>query len=100
MQVRDRKDHYDVGILGVWYGWQIHGSIATCHALQQTIEKLGLQHPDGTLSPPEPDDGRMKGRHSIRFAEEHYDISPSYHVSEIGELNKILRCFCSRPDQL
>ena len=34
------KDHYDVGILGVWYGCN-YGSIATYYALQQTIEKLG-----------------------------------------------------------
>lgn len=40
VQVRDMKDHYDVGILGVWYGCN-YGSIATYYALQQTIEKLG-----------------------------------------------------------
>ncbi len=42
----------------------------------------------------------MKGRHSIRFAEEHYDISKSYHVSEIGELNTLCDAFVLGSDQL
>ena len=86
------KDHYDVGILGVWYGCN-YGSIATYYALQQTIEKLGYSTLMVHYPRLKPDDGRMKGRHSIRFAEEHYDISPSYHVSEIGELNKYCDAF-------
>ena len=93
------KDHYDVGILGVWYGCN-YGSIATYYALQQTIEKLGYSTLMVHYPRLKPDDGRMKGRHSIRFAEEHYDISPSYHVSEIGELNKYCDAFVLGSDQL
>ena len=93
------KDHYDVGILGVWYGCN-YGSIATYYALQQTIEKLGYSTLMVHYPRLKPDDGRMKGRHSIRFAEEHYDISLSYHVSEIGELNKYCDAFVLGSDQL
>ena len=93
------KDHYDVGILGVWYGCN-YGSIATYYALQQTIEKLGYSTLMVHYPRLKPDDGRMKGRHSIRFAEEHYDISPSYHVSEIGELNQYCDAFVLGSDHL
>ena len=93
------KDHYDVGILGVWYGCN-YGSIATYYALQQTIEKLGYSTLMVHYPRLKPDDGRMKGRHSIRFAEEHYDISPSYHVSEIGVLNQYCDTFVLGSDQL
>lgn len=93
------KDHYDVGILGVWYGCN-YGSIATYYALQRTIEKLGYSTLMVHYPRLKPDDGRMKGRHSIRFAEEHYDISPSYHVSEIGALNKYCDAFVLGSDQL
>lgn len=93
------KDHYDVGILGVWYGCN-YGSIATYYALQQTIEKLGYSTLMVHYPRLKPDDGRRKGLASIRFAEEHYDISPSYHVSEIGELNKYCDAFVLGSDQL
>lgn len=93
------KEHYDVGILGVWYGCN-YGSIATYYALQQTIEKLGYSTLMVHYPRLKPDDGRMKGRHSIRFAEEHYDISPSYHVSEIAVLNKYCDAFVLGSDQL
>ena len=46
------------------------------------------------------DDGRMNGRHSIRFAKEHYAISESYHVSEIGRLNGLCDSFVLGSDQL
>ena len=54
------KDHYDVGILGVWYGCN-YGSIATYYALQQTIEKLGYSTLMVHYPRLKPDDGRMKG---------------------------------------
>lgn len=93
------KEHYDVGILGVWYGCN-YGSIATYYALQQTIESMGYSTLMVHYPRLKPDDGRMKGRHSIRFAEEHYDISPSYHVSEIGVLNQYCDAFVLGSDQL
>ena len=93
------QKHYDVGILGVWFGCN-YGSIATYYALEKTIESFGKT----VLMVHRPrlgaEDGRMKGRHSIRFAEEHYDISKSYHVSEIGELNTLCDAFVLGSDQL
>jgi len=93
------KEHYDVGILGVWFGCN-YGSIATYYCLQQTIEELGYSTLMIHRPRLKPDDGRMKGRHSIRFAEEHYDISPSYHVSEIEILNKYCDTFVLGSDQI
>lgn len=93
------KEHYDVGILGVWYGCN-YGSIVTYYALQQIIEGFGLSTLMVHWPRTGPDDGRMKGRHSIRFAEEHYHISKSYHVSEISELNDLCDTFVLGSDQL
>lgn len=93
------EKHYDVGILGVWFGCN-YGSIATYYALERTISEMGLS----TLMVHRPrlgaDDGRMNGRHSIRFAKEHYAISESYHVSEIGRLNSLCDSFVLGSDQL
>lgn len=93
------ETHYDVGLLGVWFGCN-YGSIATYYALEKTLESFGLS----VLMVHRPrlakDDGRMKGRHSIRFAEEHYAVSPSYHVSEIGRLNEVCDAFVLGSDQL
>ena len=91
--------HYDVGILGVWFGCN-YGSIATYYALEKTIEsfgKTGLMVHRPRL---QAEDGRMKGRHSIRFAQEHYQISESYHVSEISKLNEMCDAFVLGSDQL
>ncbi|MDO5424151.1 MAG: polysaccharide pyruvyl transferase family protein [Eubacteriales bacterium] len=93
------EKHYDVGILGVWFGCN-YGSIATYYALEKTIESFGKTVLMVHRPRLEADDGRMKGRHSIRFAEEHYDISKSYHVSEIGELNQLCDAFVLGSDQL
>ncbi|MDY3918002.1 MAG: polysaccharide pyruvyl transferase family protein [Candidatus Limivivens sp.] len=93
------EKHYDVGILGVWFGCN-YGSIATYYALEKTIESFGLKVLMVHRPRLEADDGRMKGRHSIRFAEENYEISKSYHVSEIGELNELCDAFVLGSDQL
>lgn len=92
-------EHYDVGILGVWFGCN-YGSIATYYALEQTIESMGYRVLMVHRPRLKPDDGRMKGRHSIRFAEEHYQISKSYHVSEIGVLNQMCDAFVLGSDQI
>jgi len=92
-------EHYDVGILGVWFGCN-YGSIATYYALEQTIESMGYRVLMIHQPRLKPDDGRMKGRHSIRFAEEHYQISKSYHVSEIGVLNQMCDAFVLGSDQI
>ena len=91
--------HYDVGILGVWFGCN-YGSIATYYALAKTIEAFGLSVLMVHRPRLEADDGRMKGRHSVRFAEEHYAISKSYHVSEISELNELCDIFVLGSDQI
>ena len=37
------KDHYDVGILGVWYGCN-YGSIATYYALRIPLKNWATAH--------------------------------------------------------
>ena len=41
-QKEEEMEHYDVGILGVWFGCN-YGSIATYYALEQTIESMGYR---------------------------------------------------------
>lgn len=91
--------HYDVGILGVWFGCN-YGSIATYYALEKTIESFGKTVLMVHRPRLQAEDGRMRGRHSIRFAQEHYQISESYHVSEIGKLNEMCDAFVLGSDQL
>ena len=98
-QKEEEMEHYDVGILGVWFGCN-YGSIATYYALEQTIESMGYRVLMVHQPRLKPDDGRMKGRHSIRFAEEHYTISETYHVSEIGVLNQMCDAFVLGSDQI
>lgn len=91
--------HYDVGILGVWFGCN-YGSIATYYALEKTIESFGKSVLMVHRPRLKAEDGRMKGRHSIRFAEEYYQISESYHVSDIGVLNDMCDSFVLGSDQI
>ena len=77
-------EKYDVGILGVWFGCN-YGSIATYYALGKTIESFGksvLMVHRPWLTPYNRES--MESRHSLRFAREHYHISESYQVKDMG----------------
>ena len=97
---RRMKKKYDVGILGVWFGCN-YGSIATYYSLYYAIKNMGksvlmihipyLDHFE---------EASMEDRHSLRFARAHYDISPAYHVDEIGKLNDVCDAFVLGADQL
>ena len=95
-----QKDHYDVGIMGVWAGCN-YGSIATYYALNRTIEKMGYS----VLMIDKPrimkeGDAEMQMTHSRIFANQHYNISKSYKVSELAELNKYCDTFVMGSDQV
>lgn len=98
--IRLRK--YDIGMFGLWYGHN-YGSIATYFALYNVIKSLGysmvmIKNPLGL------DDGVdiniLEKSHALRFAVNHYDISPLYHISEMNKLNNFCDKFLIGSDQM
>lgn len=94
------EKHYDVGILGVWFGCN-YGSIATYYCLNQAVESLGKS----VLMVHRPwikpfDQEAMEKRHSIKFARKHYQISESYNVNDTKKLNELCDTFLLGADQL
>lgn len=94
------EKHYDVGILGVWFGCN-YGSIATYYCLNQAVEGLGKS----VLMVHRPwikpfDQEAMEKRHSLKFARKHYQISECYHVDDTIKLNELCDTFLLGADQL
>lgn len=92
--------HYDVGILGVWFGCN-YGSIATYYCLHQAVESLGKS----VLMVHRPwikpfDQEAMEKRHSLKFARKHYEISECYQVEDTKKLNDLCDTFLLGADQL
>lgn len=95
----DKK--YDVGVLGVWTGCN-YGSIMTYYALNNVIKSLGYSvlMVDKMSTNANQSDVEHKMTHSRRFAEEHYDISPSLKMDEFYKLNDLCDTFILGSDQL
>lgn len=95
----DAGRHYDIALLGVWSGCN-YGSIATYYALNRVISDMGYS----VLMVDKPavvnDDIELKMNHSRAFANKHYNISKSYKLSELGELNNYCDAFVLGSDQL
>lgn len=94
----DKK--YDVGILGVWAGCN-YGSIATYYALHQII--TGMGYSVLMIDKPRISNGQdveMQMTHSRKFAAEHYNISKSYELDKMIELNNICDTFVIGSDQV
>jgi len=93
------EKHYDIGILGVWFGCN-YGSIATYFALHQTLKKMGKS----VLMIDKPKirehDVELGMTHSRRFAKEHYDISPCYGIYDFYKLNDLCDGFAVGSDQV
>lgn len=91
---------YDVGILGVWGGCN-YGSIATYYALNKIISGMGysvLMIDKPRLS--DQKDVELEMTHSRRFAYEHYNISKSYRLQDLHELNDLCDTFMMGSDQV
>lgn len=93
------KEHYDVGIMGVWAGCN-YGSIATYYALNQVISGMG--HSVLMIDKPNirKEDVEMQMTHSRIFANEHYNISKAYKIEELSELNDYCDAFVIGSDQV
>ena len=94
------RDHFDVGIYGVWPGGN-YGSIMTYYALANTVEDMGytllmIEKPRKDAKAPE-----HPMHHSRRFAYENYAaISPMYPFEEMGKLNEQCDAFLIGSDQV
>jgi len=91
---------YDVGIFGLWYGHN-YGSIITYYALSEVIRSMGysfamIKNPLGANI----DVNTLRRSHSIKFAAEHYDITPLLRLSEMNKLNESIDRFVLGSDQM
>ena len=96
------KDHYDIGVVGFWYGAN-YGSLLNGYAMYKTIQSFGksvlmihkMGYPEG--------DPELIGGHNIDFINNYYskdDISPNYSYDKLHELNKYCDVFCAGSDQI
>lgn len=96
---KNRAEHYDVGIFGVWSGCN-YGSIATYYALNRILTSMGKT----VLMIDKPilmeDDVEVQENHSRRFGREHYNISRRYRLNEMYQLNNICDAFLIGSDQV
>ncbi len=91
---------YDIGVLGVWSGCN-YGSIATYYALNRILSSMGysvLMIDKPRMS--DKKDVELTMTHSRRFANEHYEISKSYRIPDMKELNEICDTFVIGSDQV
>lgn len=97
--VKNRAEHYDVGVFGVWSGCN-YGSIATYYALNRILTSMGKT----VLMIDKPilmeDDVEIKENHSRRFGREHYNISRRYRLNEMYRLNQVCDTFLIGSDQV
>lgn len=91
--------HYDVGIFGVWCGCN-YGSVATYYALHQVFKDLGKSVLMIDKPKAEENDFELSMTHSRRFANEHYEISPSLRAEDFYKLNDMCDCFVIGSDQV
>lgn len=93
------KRHYDVGVIGLWYG-RNYGSMATYFALHQVLTNkfhlsvLMIDNPLGGAG--EYDDKVGPGVVARRF----YDMSKRYKLDDLGVLNNTCDSFIVGSDQL
>lgn len=101
-KVKPIDKHYDVGVLGVWFGAN-YGSLLNGYAVYKILNKMGKKvlmiHKIGTT----PNDGEIKGTHNARFIDKFYpdeDISPVYSYERLRELNDYCDAFLTGSDQI
>ncbi|GHU94247.1 hypothetical protein FACS1894208_04990 [Clostridia bacterium] len=96
------KNHYDVGLVGFWYGSN-YGSLLNGYAMNRVLSELGksvlmIQKPNSNN-----EDEELKDGHNVDFAKKYYDsedISPSLPYERLGELNALCDVFCAGSDQI
>ncbi|MBE6842198.1 MAG: 4Fe-4S dicluster domain-containing protein [Ruminococcus sp.] len=96
------KEHYDVGIVGFWYGAN-YGSLLNGYAEYTILKGFGkevlmIQKPNA-----KPDDPEITTGHNTDFIKKYYDaddITLPLPYAELQTLNNICDCFCAGSDQI
>lgn len=93
-------ERYDVGIYGLWYGHN-YGSMITYFALSEVLKAMGysfamIKNPLGANVDP----NTLRRSHVLRFAAEHYPITPLYRLDEMGKHNEMFDKFLLGSDQM
>ncbi len=91
---------YDVGIYGLWYG-NNYGSMITYYALSKIIESMGktyamIKNPLGANV----DVSKLCNSHPLKFAAEHYTITPLYPLKDMSKHNDMFDTFLIGSDQM
>lgn len=91
--------HFDIGVIGLWYG-RNYGSMATYFALHQVLtEKFHLS----VLmieNPLKPAASEISRSHPRNVADMFYDVSLQYPLTELNKLNNFCDAFIVGSDQL
>lgn len=97
----DSKKQYDIGIYGVWYGYN-YGSISTYYALNNVVRDMGYSTVmiENPLKNEGADLSVLPESHPRRFAPKHYDISDLFRLDNMEEANKICKGFLLGSDQM
>lgn len=98
-----KKMHYDIMLMGVYYGAN-YGSVINGYAEYVTLKRMGksvlmLSAPGFPLGHPELDEKR----HNVKFVQKYYDkedISPLFNLRELEQLNEYIDIFATGSDQL
>lgn len=96
-----QEKKYDVGIYGLWYG-NNYGSMITYYALNCVLQGMGrstvmIRNPLGNRNL---DIDSLPVSHQLRFAKNHYEITPFYSLGQMHELNKMCDTFLVGSDQM
>lgn len=96
-----QKEHYDVGIYGLWYG-RNYGSIITYYALNEVVKDMGystvmIRNP---LGQKELKIDTLPKSHVYHFADKQYHLAPLYPIKEMPKLNVMCDRFLLGSDQM
>lgn len=96
------KSHYDVAIVGVWYGFN-YGSLINGYAIYNALKKMGYSVLMMNKPNAEVNDGELLNPHCQRFINNFYaenEISPSLPYNRLSEMNKYCDTFLAGSDQI
>lgn len=93
------RDHYDVGVIGLWFGIN-YGSMMTYFALNRVLEDMGLSvlMIDNPL--PGNEQRRRRKTHPYHFGRQYYKISGHRDLGQLHTLNQVCDSFIVGSDQL
>ncbi len=96
------KKHYDIGVVGCWWGAN-YGSILNGYAVYNTLKSLGLSVLMIHKHNAKKNDWEIYNTHNEKFIQNFYpveDVSPIIPFSRLHELNDVCDMFLTGSDQI